>query len=72
MLILYAFFMRYELGRFANELRENLEFQTVPYGRLSSTCNRLRVPHISLVFCEMWDTTKLDLSCPLAVESLRI
>jgi hypothetical protein len=28
------------------------------------------VPHISLVFGEMWDTTKLDLKCSLWVESL--
>jgi hypothetical protein len=25
--------------------------------------NKSRVPHISLVFREMWDTTDLDLKC---------
>ena len=35
-------------------------------------CNKPRVPHISLVFREMWDTTNLDLNSPLEVESLRI
>src|SRR5882724_4516129 len=30
-----------------------------------------RVPHISLVFCEMWDTTVFDLECLLRTGSLR-
>jgi hypothetical protein len=37
-------------------LRENLPVQFVP------TTNH-RVPHISLVFREMWDTTASDLHC---------
>jgi hypothetical protein len=33
--------------------------QAIPYSDLNG--NKSRVPHISLVFREMWDTTDLDL-----------
>jgi hypothetical protein len=38
---------------------QQLQVQTTP--RLASVgVTKRRVPHISLVFCEMWDTTNLN------------
>jgi hypothetical protein len=37
-----------------------------------STSNKFRVPHISLVFREMWDTTNLNLNCASSAKTQRV
>jgi hypothetical protein len=50
----------FDTRRVGHLLHPNERAQAVPVGFKSGSAKKLRVPHISLVFCEMWDTTALD------------